>query len=103
MILVSLLLFAGAAVGLSLYLIQLVSVWRHLREPRRVPSCWPGISILKPLCGLDDDLEKNLERFAQLDYPDYELVLGVRSRRDPAWELARATAARFSTSAWMRS
>ncbi len=95
MILVSLLLFAGAAVGLSLYLIQLVSVWRHLREPRRVPSCWPGISILKPLCGLDDDLEKNLERFAQLDYPDYELVLGVRSRRDPAWELARATAARF--------
>jgi ceramide glucosyltransferase len=38
------------------------------------------MSILKPLCGLDDHLLANLASFALLDYPDYEIVLGVKDR-----------------------
>lgn len=55
----------------------------------------PPVSILKPLCGLDDELAENLLRFARLDYPAYEVVLGLRSAADPAWPLACSMARRW--------
>jgi ceramide glucosyltransferase len=95
MVVVSLTLFVIAGVGLTLQLVQLGSTRRHLRERTPQPVATPGISILKPLCGHDDDLEANLALFAALDYPNYELVLGVRSKRDTAWPLAQAAATRY--------
>jgi ceramide glucosyltransferase len=87
-------LFAGAAVGLTLLALQLYASLRHMRERLPIAPRLPGISILKPLCGHDDDLEANLEHFAQLPYDDYELVLGVRSPSDTAYPVALACAAR---------
>src|SRR6476660_2465857 len=84
----SALLFVGASIGLCLYFIQLASSRRHFREPVPRPRRVAPISILKPLCGLDDDLERNLACFATLDYPAYELLLGVRSREDAAHPVA---------------
>jgi ceramide glucosyltransferase len=95
MLFASLLLFAGATVGLCLYGIQLASSRRHLREPAPRPNATPGISILKPLCGIDDELARNLECFATLGYPRYEVLLGVRSIRDAAYPLALAAARRW--------
>jgi ceramide glucosyltransferase len=91
----SIILFAAASVGLTMYLIQLVSTARHLREPATPPRDTPPISILKPLCGIDDELAENLERFAILPYPRYELVLGVRSVNDRAYPVAMAAARRW--------
>jgi ceramide glucosyltransferase len=54
----------------------------------------PKVSILKPLAGCDDELEENLESFVRLDYPSYEILLGVADRMDPAYGVARAFAAR---------
>jgi ceramide glucosyltransferase len=54
----------------------------------------PGVTILKPLCGLDDELEENLESFAQLDYPRLQLVFGCRDQDDPALNVARRVVAR---------
>ncbi|AKU91992.1 ceramide glucosyltransferase [Vulgatibacter incomptus] len=91
---ISLTLFAAAATGLTILALQLVTLRLHLRRPpKRMTSARP-ISILKPLCGVDDDLENNLEHFATLDYPSYELLLGVRSPSDPAYPLALACASR---------
>ena len=95
MIHVSQLLFVGAGFGLLLYTLQLVAVAIHQRAPSRTPRLRRGISILKPLCGLDDDLAANLECFAALDYAPYELLLGVRDRNDAAYPLAVAFARRF--------
>jgi ceramide glucosyltransferase len=94
MIHVSQLLFAGCAFGLFLYALQLLAVLVHRRAPRRHSATRPGISILKPLCGVDDDLAANLECFARLDYEPCELLLGVRDRSDAAYPLALAAARR---------
>jgi ceramide glucosyltransferase len=91
----SVLLLALAGLGFVLLVVQLGSAFRHLRERPPVPRTTPPVSILKPLCGVDDDLAVNLEAFAALDYPDYEVLLGVRDRHDAAYPLARALARRF--------
>jgi ceramide glucosyltransferase len=49
----------------------------------------PRVSIFKPLAGRDDDLEANLESFACIDYPSFEILLGVASPSDPAFLVAR--------------
>jgi ceramide glucosyltransferase len=42
------------------------------------------ISILKPLAGLDRDLESNLRTFFEQDYPAFEILFAVRDAADPA-------------------
>src|SRR3990172_3651169 len=51
------------------------------RRPRVEPKLArsPRVSILKPLAGNDDELAKNLESFANLDYPNFQLLLAVAS------------------------
>ncbi|MGC4000070.1 MAG: glycosyltransferase [Anaeromyxobacter sp.] len=98
-------LFALAAIGLAALLVQHGALRSHLRRPGapvRGDSLDPGparpappISILKPLCGDDDDLAANLAAFAALDYPAYEVLLGVKSARDPAFAPALAAVRRW--------
>ena len=88
-------LLGAAGVGMVLLLIQIAALLVHVRAralPR--PALAPGISILKPLCGLEDDLETHLEQFAKLAYPRYEVLLGVKDIHDAAYPLARTMAAR---------
>jgi ceramide glucosyltransferase len=88
-------LVALAWLGVVAAALQLAALRRHLSRPPRTPAAFPPISVLKPLCGIDDDLWSNLESFAALDYPDYEVVLGVRDRADLAWNVAAAAAAHW--------
>jgi ceramide glucosyltransferase len=91
----SLVLFLTAGLGLAVIAAQYLVLRRHVREASPVPHSTPLISILKPLCGVDDGLEANLAVFADLDYPAYEVVLGLRSPRDAAWVVACAAARRW--------
>lgn len=91
----SLLLFVLSALGLVALLIQALAVRAHLRRPLARPKQVRGVSILKPLCGLDDDLEATLEHFARLPWPELELLLGVKDTDDAAFPIARRIASRF--------
>lgn len=65
--------------------------WRRRRRAGPIdPRGAPLVSVLKPLAGRDDDLEDNLESFARLAYPRFELLLGVASLDDEAVPAARA-------------
>lgn len=86
----SLALFVLATIGVVCLAIQAGFLRRFLAAPLRKPTQpMPPISILKPLTGLDDALQQNLQSFAALDHPDYEVVLGVHSLEDPVVPLAR--------------
>jgi len=94
--LLSPLLFLTATIGVVCIIIQTVFLRRFLSAPLARPSRPPPpISILKPLTGLEDGLATNLESFAALDYPDYEVVLGVHTEDDPAVPLARRMIERY--------
>ncbi|MDP9036071.1 MAG: glycosyltransferase [Myxococcota bacterium] len=56
----------------------------------------PRVTVFKPLAGDDDDLEENLESFARIEYPCFEMLLGVASSHDPAYEVAMRFVARHT-------
>jgi len=89
----ALLVLTSAA--LILAAVQAFALHRHLRSAAPEPRATPLISILKPLCGVDDDLWRNLRSFARLDYPGYEILLGVKDKSDLAYPVALDAAARW--------
>lgn len=44
----------------------------------------PPVTILKPVCGLDESLDENLRSFCRQAYPQYQVVFGVLDAADPA-------------------
>jgi ceramide glucosyltransferase len=79
-----LLILCGAVVY---SLLQVVAALRYLAVRPRAASSAEPISILKPLAGLDLDLESNLRTFFEQDYPAFEILFAARSENDPALQV----------------
>lgn len=80
----------AAAIGVAALILQTGTVLLYAPRRTPLPKSFPGISVLKPLCGADDRLEENLKVFAELDYPNYEVVLGLKDINDAAYPIAIA-------------
>ena len=67
----------ATAASCAAYVVLWTAFARGLRRSPRAPGSGeaPVVSILKPLSGLDDDLEDNLASFAAIDYPRFELLV----------------------------
>lgn len=48
-----------------------------------------GVTIIKPVCGLENNLRRTLRSSFAIDYPRYELIFCVASPDDPAIPLVR--------------
>ena len=100
---------ACAAAGGCAYLA--IALWRVRRfscevsrRDERVPDAGttgtrarfePGVSVLKPLHGLEPGLAENLATFLDQEYPVYQVVFCATSRDDPAVPIAAAAMGRF--------
>jgi len=83
-------------IGLVSSMVYLTLVLRAARQFRRAPrsrnqnGVLPAVTILKPLHGLEPQLERNLESFFLQDYPDFEIIFGARHAGDPALKVVDA-------------
>jgi len=55
----------------------------------------PPVTILKPLCGMDHELYHNLRSFCEQDYPDYQIIFGVRHVDDAAVDIVKRIMSEF--------
>lgn len=64
-------------------------------EASMPPGEWPGVTVLKPCAGADDELEACLESYFRVRYPRMQLLFGVRSESDAALPVIKRVMARF--------
>ncbi len=82
------LIWAAAAFGLAALAVHFLTAAFTLyrcRPPRyrNAPAGAPPISIIQPVCGVDNFAEETLCSTFALDYPEYEVVFCVAHARDP--------------------
>ncbi|MDP8984988.1 MAG: bacteriohopanetetrol glucosamine biosynthesis glycosyltransferase HpnI [Pseudomonadota bacterium] len=86
----------GVAATYSTLTLIAVLVWQR-RKPAERSAQRPPLTVLKPLCGNEPGLYEHLRGFCRQDYPQYQIVFGVRDSADPARLVAERLAAEFPT------
>ncbi len=74
---------------------MLIASYCVLKFKRRLSSLssqsqeCPGVTLYKPLHGLDYGLKQNLLSFCLQDYPEFQIIFGVSDADDPAISVVR--------------
>ena len=82
-------LAATAIVGTGYQVAAALLLRRFVASSSSARSDWPAVTLLKPLCGAEPDLETNLRTFCLQDYPVFQIVFGVHTEDDAALPVAR--------------
>jgi ceramide glucosyltransferase len=95
-------LFLIALGGVVYFLLAIYAIRRlrrqrqeqHLNTPLST-STLPPISVLKPLCGYEPQLDQCLASFFNQQYPQFEILFAVHSAEDPALTVVQELQARY--------
>lgn len=76
-------------VALTYQVLALVSLARFFQQPlpEAIRSESPGITVFKPVKGLDRETRECLESFLTQDYQSFQVLFGVANPRDPVLPL----------------
>lgn len=88
----------GTLASTAFLVLALVGSWRFVRMRRQLRAArayFPPVSVLKPVHGLEPNLEENLESFFRQDFPDFELIFCARQSNDPGLQMAQRLAHRY--------
>ncbi len=91
-------LFSVSTIGIAfsaLAIVLLKGARRQSEATKWARLSLPPVSIFKPLKGVDEDLERNLRTFFQLDYPSFELIFGVEDSNDTAISIVKKLCREF--------
>jgi ceramide glucosyltransferase len=87
---------AAPAILAALYhLIALMAALRFKNTWPKPEYDFPPVSILKPLHGRDPEFYEAIRSHALLDYPEFEILFGLKNPDDPAREDVARLAAEF--------
>lgn len=84
--LIWILLFAALCLAFQWAGLALAFVALH-RKPAGDPGFLPPVTVLRPVCGLENFLEETLETTFLADYPQFELIFCAADPADPACAL----------------
>ncbi len=65
-------------------ILAVVSRLQQGNKPVPLPGGAGGVSILRPVCGIENFIEETLRTTFRLDHPDYEILFCVENANDPA-------------------
>jgi ceramide glucosyltransferase len=77
---------AFVVLNVAIHLWSVAIATARCRAPRKVASApvnAPPVSLVRPVCGIDNFGEATLGSSFDLDYPDYEIIFCVAQARDP--------------------
>jgi ceramide glucosyltransferase len=90
------LIASGLAASYSVLTLLAVVMWR-LRRPASQSQPKPPVTLLKPLCGIEPALYEHLRSFCRQDYPEFQIVFGVRDPGDSALSVVQRLRLEFPT------
>jgi ceramide glucosyltransferase len=87
MSLLAVVFLAMAVVSTGYWMYALGCIGWFSRRRRPASAARPPVTVLKPLCGAHPGLYESLRSICDQDYPELQIVFGVREATDPAVEV----------------
>ena len=88
----------GTLTSTAFLMLVIAGAGRFARMRRRLlssPTYAPPVSVLKPVHGLEPNLEENLESFFRQDFPNFELIFCARQASDPGLQMAQRLSLKY--------
>lgn len=87
----------GYGVAAASVVYAAVALWRLRSLSETVPSAGdlPPVTVFKPVRGAESNLALNLRSFCEQDYPEFQILFGVRDPNDPAIPIVEALVREF--------
>ena len=97
-------ILAAATFCIAVSAVQITSIAIAIARLRRSASDkrlfnHPPVSLVRPLCGIDNYAAETLRSTFELDYPCYEILFCVASAKDPALPLVKSLIATYPKAA----